>query len=226
MTKPVEKKYKFAVIAVDPIIFSLIDNQLHVLLIKMKKDPYQDTWAAPGGLVGGDESLDEAVWRLTKDNTGIKDPHFEQLSTFGEVERDPFGRVVSVAYLTLLNADKVEIKTTQEYGEIRWFSVKRLPKLAYDHRDMVQAAVERLQERLLESNIVASLLAEEFTLTALQVVYETILGKKLDKRNFRKKILSLKILKKTGHQELFKANRPAELYKFVSKRVQPVEILG
>lgn len=222
----VDKKYKFAVIAVDPIILSLINNQLHVLLIKMKKDPYKDAWAAPGGLVGGNESLDEAAWRLTQEKTGIKDPHFEQLYTFGEVERDPFGRVVSVAYLALVNADKVKVQTTKEYSDIKWFPVKKLPSLAYDHREMIQIAVEKLQERMLESSIVTSLLPEEFTLTALQLVYEMILEKKLDKRNFRKKILSLGILKKTTHQELFKANRPAWLYKFTSKRVRMVEILG
>lgn len=226
MTAAIQKKYQFAVIAVDPVIFSLVNNQLHVLLIKMKKEPYQNTWAAPGGLVGGDESLDEAAWRLAKEKTGIKNPHFEQLYTFGEVNRDPFGRVVSVAYLTLISADKIEIKTTSEYSDIKWFPVKKLPALAYDHREMIQIGVTKLQQRILESNIVASLLPEEFTLTALQKVYETILEKKIDKRNFRKKILSLKILKKTSRRELFRANRPAWLYKFVSKKVEAVDILG
>lgn len=226
MTAAIQKKYQFAVIAVDPVIFTLINNQLHVLLIKMKKEPYQDAWAAPGGLVGGDESLDEAAWRLTQEKTGIKDAHFEQLHTFGEVGRDPFGRVVSVAYLALIKADQVQVQTTKEYSEIKWFPVKKLPVLAYDHREMIQMAVEKLQERMLGSSIVASLLPEEFTLTALQIVYEMILEKKLDKRNFRKKILSLGILKKTSHQELFRANRPAWLYKFVSKKVEAVDILG
>lgn len=219
------KKYKFAVIAVDPVIFALIDGRLQVLLIKMKKAPFTDMWAAPGGLIKGNESLDEAVIRLVKEKTGIADTHFEQLYTFGDVKRDPFGRVVSVAYMALILQENMKLKTTEEYKDIAWFPVNKLPALAYDHKEIIKVAEERLQMRLGYSNIICSLLPREFTLTALQKAYEVILEKKMDKRNFRKKILSLKLLKKTGGKEGERANRPAWLYTFPSKRITTVEIL-
>lgn len=208
-------KYKHAVIAVDPVIFALINNQLNVLLVKMKKTPYANAWAAPGGLVKSDESLENAVQRLVAAKTGIKhEAHFEQLYTFGRVNRDPFGRVVSVAYLALIRSDRVQLKTTGEYQEIKWFPVSKLPRLAYDHEEIVDVAIDRLQKRLGYTNIVRSLLPERFSLTDLQSAYESILNKKLDKRNFRKKILALKLVKETGVKEENKAYRPAALYEF------------
>lgn len=215
-------KYKHAVIAVDPVIFALINNQLNVLLIKMKKAPYANAWAAPGGLVKPDESLENAVRRLVSAKTGIThEAHFEQLYTFGRVNRDPFGRVVSVAYLALIRPENVQLKTTGEYQDIKWFPVSRLPhrqaglpRLAYDHKEIVDVAVDRLQKRLGYTNIVRSLLPEKFSLTELQSAYESILNKKLDKRNFRKKILALKLVKETGVKEENKAYRPAALYEF------------
>lgn len=228
------KKYKHAVIAVDPVIFALINNQLNVLLIKMKKAPYAKAWAAPGGLVKPDESLEKAVQRLVLAKTGIKhEAHFEQLYTFGRVNRDPFGRVVSVAFLALIRPDHAQLKTTGEYQDIKWFPVSRLPlrqaglpRLAYDHREIIAVAIDRLQKRLGYTNIIRSLLPEKFSLTELQSAYESILNKKLDKRNFRKKILALKLVKETGVKEENKANRPAVLYEFSSDRLRVVTILA
>ncbi len=209
------KKYKHAVIAVDPVIFALINNQLNVLLIKMKKAPYTNAWAAPGGLVKPDESLENAVRRLVSAKTGIThEAHFEQLYTFGRVNRDPFGRVVSVAYLALIRPENVKLKTTGEYQDIKWFPISHLPRLAYDHEEIIDVAIDRLQKRLGYTNIVRSLLPEKFSLTELQSAYESILNKKLDKRNFRKKILALKLVKETGVKEEDKAYRPAALYEF------------
>jgi 8-oxo-dGTP diphosphatase len=214
------KKYRYAVIAVDPVIFALINNKLNVLLIKMKNAPYTNAWAAPGGLIKPNESLEEAVGRLVNLKTGIVNQvHFEQLYTFGRVNRDPFGRVVSVAYLALIRPENMKLKTTEEYQDIKWFPVSRLPKLAYDHREIIDVAIDRLQKRLGYTNIVRSLLPERFSLTELQAAYENILNKKLDKRNFRKKILALKLVKKTGIQERDKAYRPAEFYTFSSKKL-------
>lgn len=227
MNKKLYQKYKHAVIAVDPVIFALINGRLNVLLIKMKKAPYTNAWAAPGGLVKPDESLENAVWRLVSAKTGIKhEAHFEQLYTFGRVNRDPFGRVVSVAYLALIRPENVQLKTTGEYQDIKWFPVSRLPRLAYDHQEIISVAIDRLQKRLGYTNIVRSLLPEKFSLTELQSAYESILNKKLDKRNFRKKILALKLVKETGVKEENKAYRPASLYEFSSNKLKVATILA
>ncbi len=218
-------KYKYAVIATDTIIFSLREKELKVLLIKMKKEPFQNCWAAPGGLVRGDESLNDAANRNLYETTGVKDVYLEQLYTFGRVDRDPFGRVVSVAYFALINHSETELTTTDAYEAVRWFSVNRLPKLAYDHDEMVQYAFERLKAKLEYTNIVFGLLPDEFTLSELQQCYEIILDRKLDKRNFRKKILSLKLVESTGRRRRGMAHRPAMLYRFRSRKYQVIQIL-
>ena len=219
------KKYKFAVIATDVVIFTIRENKLQVLLIKMKKVPFTERWAAPGGLVKPNESVDGAAKRVLFEKAGVKDVYLEQLYTFGKVDRDPFGRVVSVAYYALIPSDGLKLKTTEEYSGITWFPVRELPKLAYDHKEIISVAAKRLQSKLEYSNIVYSLLPNEFSLTDIQNTYEVILDKKLDKRNFRKKILGLKLVKKTGKKQLGLANRPAEMFKFINKEPKIVEIL-
>jgi 8-oxo-dGTP diphosphatase len=184
MSNP-EKKYKFAVIAADVVIFSLINDELQALLIRMKKSPYAGYWAAPGGLVKPEESVDEAAKRHLFTKTGVKDVYLEQLYTFGEVARDPFGRVVSVAYFALIPTSGLKLKTTDEYEEVKWFAVSDLPKLAYDHRKIIEMAIKRLRSQLEYSNIVYSLMPAEFTLPELQKTYEIIL-----KKNFIKEIFA------------------------------------
>jgi 8-oxo-dGTP diphosphatase len=217
--------YEFAVIATDIIIFTVEDSELKVLLIKMNKPPFEDCWAAPGGLIKMEESTDQAAKRVLAEKTGLKNVYLEQLYTFGEVKRDPFGRVVSVAYFALIASDGLRLETSDEHRAIQWYGVSELPKLAYDHEEMVRAAIERLRGKLEYTNIVYSLLPEAFTLSELQNTYEIILGRKLDKRNFRKKVLSLGMIKKTGKLDLGKKNRPAELYAFIEKKLKNIEIL-
>lgn len=212
-------KYGHAVIACDVILFTVRDRQLQVLLIQMKKAPFRRHWAFPGGLVRGDESLEEAARRQLQERAGVSNVFLEQLGAFGEVDRDPFGRVVSVAYFALLPADRLHWHTTSEYGGIDWFSVSRLPRLAYDHAEMLQVALRRLKEKMGYSPIVANLLDEEFTLGELQRLYEIVLGKKLDKRNFRKWVLMRGFVKTTGKKHAGGAHRPAELYRFTKKVV-------
>jgi 8-oxo-dGTP diphosphatase len=220
-----QKKYEFAVIATDVVIFTIKDDKLQVLLIKMKKDPYTGKWAVPGGLIDTEESVDSAAQRVLMEKTGVKNVYLEQLYTFGKVDRDPFGRVVSVAYFALIPSDGLIVKTTEEYSNINWFSVDDLPGLAYDHREVLELSIERLRAKLEYTNIVYSLLPVEFSLTDLQKAYEIILGKQLDKRNFRKKILSLKLVKESGKKQIGSANRPAELYTFRERKLKNVEIL-
>lgn len=219
------KKYKFTLVATDTVIFTLKDNKLQALLIKMKKSPYRDDWAVPGGMIKPREAVDDAAKRILKEKAGIKDVYLEQLYTFGKVNRDPFGRVVSVAYFALIPSDNLSLKTTKEYGDIRWFSVNKLPRLAYDHETIIHCAVKRLQNKLSYSNIVYSLLPDEFTLGEIQKTYEIILGKKLDKRNFRKKLFSLNLVRSIGKEKRGMANRPAALYAFTSKKLKMIEII-
>jgi len=219
------KKYKFAVIAVDVVIFTIFSNKLNVLLIKMKKKPYLGTWAVPGGLVRGDESVDQAAQRHLLTKTGVKNVYLEQLYTFGRVSRDPSGRVVSVAYFALIPFKGMRLKTTKEYAGVEWFPIDKLPRLAYDHREITSYAAERLKLKLERSNIIYSLLPNEFTLTELRKSYEIILGKKIDKRNFYKKIRSLNIIKSTQKIKRGESNRPAKLYTFISRTPKQVNVL-
>ncbi len=224
MTK-ILKKYKHAVIATDVVIFTVDENKLKVLLISMKKAPFSGKLAIPGGLVLGDESIDQGAERILREKAGIENVYLEQLYTFGKVDRDPFGRVVSVAYFALLPNTHVQLKTTTEYSGIGWYDARNLRGLAYDHDEVLRTAIERLKNKIEYTNVVYSLLPKEFTLTELQKVYEVILDRRLDKRNFRKKLQETKMLKKLAKKQKDSAHRPAELYSFVKKTITRVQML-
>ncbi len=219
------KKYKHAVIATDVVIFTVDENKLKVLLISMKKVPFSGKLAIPGGLVGGDESIDDAAIRILREKAGIENVYLEQLYTFGKVNRDPFGRVVSVAYFALLPNTQVSLRTTVEYSGIGWYEAVTLKGLAYDHDEVLKVAIERLKTKIEYTNVVYSLLPKEFTLTELQRVYEVILGRKLDKRNFRKKLQETKMLKKLAKKQKDSPHRPAELFTFKKHIPEEIEML-
>lgn len=212
-------------LAVDNCIFTIKDDQLYILLIQMKKKPFTNMWALPGGLVWQNENTDKAAKRILQEQTNVKDIYLEQLYTFSEIQRDPLGRVVSVAYFALIPSADIKLKTMTKYYDVKWYKYDQLPKLAYDHNQIANYAKQRLEWKIKYTNIVWSLLPEKFTFTQLQKVYEAILDKKLDKRNFRKKILSLKLLKKAGQTEMKGAHRPAELYQFKTRQTKYVDIL-
>ena len=219
------KKYQFAVIASDVVILTVRDGALQVLCIQMQKAPFTGKWAVPGGLVKPAESVDHAAHRLLAEKTGIRNVYLEQLYTFGKVKRDPFGRVVSVAYFALVPSDHLQLHTSKEYADVRWFPIRKLPAMAYDHAEIVQTAVQRLQAKLGYTNIVFSLLPKAFTLSELQNVYEIIIGKSFDKRNFRKKVLGLKLVRPTGEKRVGEANRPAQLFSFTHHSIARADIL-
>lgn len=221
----VPPKYTHVVVAVDVAIFTIIDDALQVLLIKLKQTPYEKAWALPGGLIKADESLDDAAKRELKDRTGLSGVYLEQLYTFGAVNRDPFGRVVSTAYFALIPSDGQALSTLKEVDNVKWFKAGKLPELGYDHAEIIKYALERLRSKLRYSNIVYSLLPKEFTLTDLQSTYEIIIGHELDKRNFRKKILSLNLVETVGKKVSGAPNRPAELYRFKRQKPQIIDIL-
>jgi 8-oxo-dGTP diphosphatase len=155
----------------------------------------------------------------------MKDVYLEQFASFGAVDRDPFGRVVSVAYFALMPSDKVILRVGEEHADVAWFPVEFIPTLAYDHAEILQAALRHLKHRLTFSNAAFSLLPRTFTMTELQRLYEVILGKRLDKRNFRKRILQTGLLVSTGKNREGGANRPALLYQFSSLKSQVVKVL-
>lgn len=213
-------------VAVDVVILSIIEKNLCGVLIQIKNPPFENCWAFPGGLVKTDESLDQAAARVLKEKTGIGNVYMEQLYTFGEVDRDIRSRAVSVVYYALIDSRGIKLSTKEDkYKDIKWMPIKNLPRLAYDHNDIAKLALSRLKNKLAYMNIVYSLLPKTFTLSQLQEVYEIILGKKLDKRNFRKKIFSLKLLRATDLYAKDGAHRPAALYEFKERKPKIIEIL-
>lgn len=202
-------------VAVDTALFSVINSKLSVLLIQVGSGPYEGKWALPGGLVAENESLDEAAKRLLSAKANVRDIYLEQLYTFGNPKRDSRGHVISVAYFSIVfDHTKVKPVKAPHYSDISWFPVNHLPKIAFDHKDIIGTAVKRIAAKMEYTNIAVNFLPAEFTLTELQKVYEIVTGKKLDKRNFRKKIDALDILAETNKTKLDQPFRPAKLFKF------------
>ncbi|HEY5870469.1 MAG TPA: NUDIX domain-containing protein [Candidatus Tectomicrobia bacterium] len=212
-------------IAVDNCIFTVLEDRLHLLLIQMTKVPYTGRWALPGGLIQDAESLDAAAGRILYEETGVADVYLEQLYTFGQPDRDPAGRVISVAYCALIHAAGITLHRQLKYADVRWWPCAPLPPLAYDHNTVAAYARQRLEWKLAYTNVAWSLLPRRFALTELQKVYEAVLGRPLDKRNFRKKILALGLVEPVGETAMRGAHRPAMLYRFTSREPKLIELL-
>jgi 8-oxo-dGTP diphosphatase len=205
----------------DNVIFQLINNQLTVLLVKRGKEPFKGQWALPGGYNAAGDTTTDAMKRVLLTKTGIKMSELrfvEQLYTFDTVARDPRGHAVSVSYMGLCR--DLEPKHTASTENPVFVPVKDLPELAYDHASIVNYAHERLQSKVNYSNVVFALLPDKFTLTELQSAYEAIFGHKLDKRNFRKKFLSLELISPIKKLKREGAHRPAQLYAFNKQGLQ------
>jgi len=209
--------------AVDVVIFTIDAGELKTLVVQVREGPFAEWWAFPGGLVGLDESLDDAARRELSVKTGIGGIYLEQLCTFGDPHRDPRARVVSTAYFALVPAKHI-LERSEKYADLEWFPVRSLPALAYDHERIARAALERLRAKLAYTNLVYALLPDEFTLGELQEIYEIILGRQLDRRNFRKKILASGLLRELRRQRRG-PHRPATLYRFTRRRPMVVEML-
>lgn len=201
-------------VTVDIILFTVIGNELKVLLVQRKFEPFKDKWVIPGGFVGLEEDLETAAKRELLEEAGVKNVYFEQLYTFGDPERDPRGRVVTVAYFGLIDSSKIKLKARTDAKDAKWFSFNKIPKLGFDHGLIIDSAIKRLRGKLAYTTVGFQLLPEKFTLTELQKLYEIILDRQLDKRNFRKKMFSLDILSVTSETKMEGAHRPAKLYKF------------
>jgi len=216
-----DKKYEVTefphpYLTVDVLIFSIIRGELSILLIKRSKPPFPQEFALPGGFVAEEEGLDGAAKRVIEAKARMKGPYLEQLFTFGEVKRDPRGRVISVSYLALVPEEKTKVVGDGKHV-VTWFGVKKLPQLAFDHKIIIETGMNRLKSKIGYSNIAVGLMPTKFGLGELQRVYEAILGRPLDKRNFRKKMLSLDLLNEVGESSGGR-HRPGKLYSFKSDK--------
>ncbi|MFH4967499.1 NUDIX domain-containing protein [Gaetbulibacter sp. M240] len=200
-------------LALDCIIFGFDDEDLKVLLIRRDFEPEIGKWSLMGGFMKNDETLNDAAARILHRLTGMHDIYMEQLYTFSEVDRDPVTRTVSTAYYAIVNIEKYNEELIENFnGE--WFSLKKAPKLIFDHNEMVEKAVKRLRRRTSISPIGFELLPEKFTMRQLQKLYEAILGKKIDKRNFTNKIKSMDILIKLDEKDMSSSTKGSYLHMF------------
>lgn len=218
---PYTYEYPRPSITVDCVIFGLDESQqLKVLLIRRKREPYSNKWALPGGFVQMEESLEDAARRELKEETGVENVFMEQLYTFGSLGRDPRGRVISVAYFALVNLSEHTLRADTDAEDAAWYSINELPELAFDHAVILQAALDRLRAKLRYQPIGFELLPEHFTLSQLQQLYEIVLGvPSLNKRNFRTRIMKMGVLREVGRQTNV-AHRPAMLFSFDKEKYQ------
>ena len=217
------KKIRFVINATDTALFTVDKGKLMILLIPITSLPkYKGYWGLPGGLINPKETADQAAKRHLRHKGGAHFQYIEQLYTFSKVKRDPRGRVVSTAYIAAVSLTKMKLK---QGANAQWFSVRNLPKLAYDHKEIVTCAVERLKTKLEYTNFAFAFLPQEFTLAELQKVYEIILSKKLDKRNFQKKLFVLNLLRPLRRTKKGLAHRLPQLYKFKDSKLKVMEVI-
>ena len=211
------KKDRFYITA-DSVVFAIINKQLKILLIKRGHEPFKGKYALPGGFVNLDEDLERCARRELVEETGVKDIFLKKLHAFGDVDRDPRARVVTVPFYALLDGEKISIHAGSDVELANWFSVYDLPELAFDHKKIIDDALYHLRYEIKNTNIAVQLMPEEFTLSELQNAYEIIFDERQDKRNFRKKTKELGILKPVPGAKMEGAHRPAKLYTFKDKK--------
>ena len=219
---------RFAVLAADTCLFTLKGNELLVRLVHVERPPhFPDNWGLPGGLIDPKETADAAAKRFVEKKALVSaaKTHLEQLYTMSEIERDPRGRVVAVAYLGLVPWEEMRASEQADHAHARWVNVKRVPKLAYDHDTILAIAQTRLRSRITYTTVMQALMPARFTLPELEQAYATVLGKPIDRRNFRKKFAKLKLLEELASKKTGGRHRPAKLYRFKSKKIVEIEVL-
>ncbi len=211
-------RYERPSVTVDVVIFTLISRELHVLLVQRRRWPYEGYWALPGGFIEMDESLEQAARRELEEETGVRDVYLEQLYTFGEPERDPRTRVISVAYFALVQSDRQQLRVSDETTDVRWFPVYDMPvQLAFDHDQVLACALSRLRSKMEYTTLAFQLLPEVFSILELKDIYEQILGETLDKGNFYRKIKEAGVLEETSMVREGRG-RPTRLWRFKRDR--------
>lgn len=215
---PFTYTYPRGAVTVDCVVFGLDADDLKVLLIQRGQEPFAGSWALPGGFVRVDESLEEAARRELEEETGLCDVFLEQLHTFGAVDRDPRERVISVAHYALVKLSDHRVQAATDACDAGWFGVQELPTLAFDHEHILEMALERLRDKVRHQPIGFELLPKKFTLSELQRLYEIVLERPLDKRNFRKRVLAMDLLIETDEVQRDVAHRAARLYRFDERK--------
>jgi 8-oxo-dGTP diphosphatase len=206
-------------VSVDAVVFGYDQEKgISVLLIKRKNEPFQKMWALPGGLVLNKESLDDAVNRELKEEAGIDVNYLEQLYTFGTPDRDPRNHAISISYFGLVRPQDFQIAAQTDAEDVAWFNIKKLPRLAFDHKRIIDVAIKRLRGKITYEPVGFELLDKEFPFSDLEKLYQTLLDQEIDRRNFKKKIVSLGILEELDETIQRKAGRPARLFKFNKKK--------
>lgn len=223
---PYTYEHPHPAVTVDCAVFGHDEGDLKMLLIQRGVAPFKGRWALPGGFVRLDENLENAARRELREETGLTHLFLEQLFTFGEPKRDPRERVISVAYYALVTLAGHALQAASDAAKVAWFSIADLPPLAFDHDQIVEVALHRLQGKVRYEPIGFELLPTKFTLSQLQRLYETILDQPLDKRNFRKKILAMGLLADTGEIQQDVAHRAARLYRFDERRYRQLKKAG
>ncbi len=223
---PYTYQYPRAALTVDCVVFGLDESELKVLLIERALEPFKGKWALPGGFVRVDETLDEAARRELAEEAGLKNVFLEQLYSFGSVERDPRERIVSVAYYALVKMAAHATKAATDAADAQWFPVSKVPKLAFDHAEILKTALDRLKGKVRYEPIGFELLPPKFTLSQLQQLYEAVLGNELDKRNFRKKVLSFDLLVPLKETQMTGRHRPAQLFRFDADKYEKLRKKG
>lgn len=213
-------------LSIDNLIFGLDDDELKILLVRQTDPMHQGKWALPGGWIRYDENLRDAAYRLLEELTGIRDVYLEQLKTFGRVDRFPHERVVTVAYYALVSADNFSLVAGQTAEEVNWQSVNKLPELVYDHAEIIQHGLKVLRHQVCHQPIGFNLLPEKFTLLQLQALYEAILNIKLDKPNFRRKIMKMNLLSACNEKQQGVPHRAANLYTFDAQAYEQLSQSG
>ncbi len=219
-------KHPRPALTVDCVVFGLDEDELRLLLVERAEEPFAGRWALPGGFVNLAENLEDAARRELEEETGITRLYLEQLYTFGDAHRDPRERVVTVAYYALVKLSDHQVRAATDARSAAWFAVSDLPDLAFDHDQIVQVALARLKGKVRYEPIGFELLPKKFTLSQLQRLYETVLERELDKRNFRKKILGMDLLIELDEVQRGVAHRAARLYRFDEKKYERLKQNG
>lgn len=215
------EKEGFMQVAVDAVVFTCHENMVKVLLIRRKKEPFQGKYALPGGFVEQNEAAEHAVLRELQEETGVENIFLKQLKAYTAPKRDPRGRVISIAFMALISPEQ-NLLAASDALSADWVPITRLPQLAFDHKQILEDALTDLRLEIQTTNIAAQILPKKFTLSELQRLYEIILEKDLDKRNFRKRIFQLETVKECAETKMEGAHRPAQLYQFAAREYAPL----
>jgi len=195
-------------------IFTVEKGKMKILLTRKKTEPYKGYWVLPNIILKNDETFEEVTEKILEETIGTKEIYTEQNYTFSKVDRNPNERVIATSYIGLIDCKTKEIKTKSDNKEQEWFTIKEIPKMAYDHKEVIEKATELLKTKLASPDILKNFFPSDFTLPELQNICESIMNTKLDRRNFRKKFINLGIIEDTGDKSKGGSGRPAKLYKF------------